>query len=136
MQVINNNFNKNSDQKNFRDKPTHFIDKALIKISPVNNDDPFQSAHNENMRLDAISFEKKLKLMKFESDLKQRLRAYKKITHQINEDSKIKVQDTNELNTFNRNKKIVKIDLIETKLKGVKIDEKSENITSRYDILI
>ena len=140
MQVINNynnNFRKTNGKKMCRNLPSNLTDKTLIKISPVGiDDDSFLNAYNENMRLDAISSEKKMKLIKFENDLKQRLKAYKKINQQINHDSTIKIEDSNELKTFNRNKKFVKIDLIETKLKGVKIDEKHEQISSSSSSII
>ncbi len=75
MQIIDSKYNE---LKKNRDMTNNIIDKTLIKISPVTEIDPFQSAHNENMRLDAISSEKQLKLKKFENDLKKRLKAYKK----------------------------------------------------------
>lgn len=87
------------------------------------NEDPFANAYQENLRLEAKCDEKKMKQKKFESDLKKRLRAYKKVKSQMTEDCQLKVQESNKLTNFNAAKKIVKFDYIEDGLNNIHISE-------------
>ena len=94
-----------------------------MKYSSV-TEDPFASAHQENLRLEAKQDEIKLRQKKFESDLKKRLKAYKKMEHQINEDCQLKVQETNQISHHhNPHKKLVKMDIIADSLKNVHPNE-------------
>lgn len=59
------------------------------------NENPFKNAHQESIRLEELKIEKQLQREKFDCDLKERLRAYKKINVQLNENTKLGILDKN-----------------------------------------
>ena len=105
-------------------------EKDQVRYTTV-NEDPFANAYQENLRLEAKSDEKKMRQEKFESDLKKRLSAYKKVKCQMSEDCQLKVQESNKLTNFNATKKIVKFDYIEGGLNNIHISEDSSKKSAR-----
>ena len=84
------------------------------KINRECKEDPFENAFKENLRIEAKLDQEQERKRLFEISLKQRLKAYKKAQHQINEDCQLQVDTTNKLHfVIQPNKKIVNIELIQ-----------------------
>lgn len=128
MPAISTNGSSHDSKKSLILKQLKEMDQ--VKYTTV-NEDPFANAYQENLRLEAKSDEKKMRQEKFESDLKKRLRAYKKVKSQMSEDCQLKVQESNKLTNFNTAKKTVKFDYIEDGLNGIHISEDSSKKSAR-----
>ena len=78
-----------------------------ISLGPAQNveEDPFENAMKENAKLEAKSDEKRLMLKLFEMKLKRRLKEYKSINNQMEEDRQLKIEKSNEPKEFERIKK-------------------------------
>ena len=84
------------------------------KINKECKEDPFANAFKENLRIEAKLDQEQERKRLFEISLKQRLKAYKKAQHQINEDCQLQVDSTNKLHfVIQPNKKVVNIELIQ-----------------------
>jgi hypothetical protein len=69
------------------------------------NENPFENAYQENLRIEAKLEEKNLRKKIFETNLRQRLKAYEEAKYQLARDSELKVQTTNQLSFGNNQNK-------------------------------